>query len=239
MKFTHLITALFVAFNLVACNAQGVKNIGPAEFEKGISGADVQLLDVRTDEEYKERHINQAIHINVNDKNFEQELNKLDKNKPLYVYCLSGGRSSTAANLAVKNGFKEVYNLEGGINAWVNADKPVQTSATGNRRTAGMSFDDYLAYIKKSDKLVLVDFSAVWCGPCKVLKPVVHKIEKENAKAVELFEVDVDKNPLVSKSMNITGIPLLILYKGGKEVWRNMGVADEATILEQIKKYSN
>ncbi len=86
---------------------------------------------------------------------------------------------------------------------------------------------------------MLVDFSAVWCGPCKIVKPTVHKIEKENAKLVELFEVDVDKNPLVSKTMNITGIPLLILYKSGKEVWRNMGVTDEATILEQIKKFSN
>lgn len=239
MKFTNLITALFVFINLAACNAQGVKSISPAEFEKGISGSNVQLLDVRTDEEYNERHLNGAKHINVNDKQFEQELNKLDKNKPLYIYCLSGGRSSTAANIAAKQGFKEIYNLEGGINAWVNADKPVQTSATGNRRTAGIGFDDYLAYIKKSDKLVLVDFSAVWCGPCKILKPTVHKIEKENAKLVELFEVDVDKNPLVSKTMNITGIPLLILYKGGKEVWRNMGVADEATILDQVKKYSN
>lgn len=223
---------------LVGCHAQGVKDIKPDEFEKGISAAGIQLVDVRTPEEFADKRINDATNINVNDADFEAKLSKLDKSKPLYLYCLAGARSSKAAATASKLGFKEVYNLEGGMNAWLNADKPVQSSAKGDRRTAGMSFDDYLAYVKKSQKLVLVDFSAVWCGPCKILKPIVHKVEKENASAVELFEVDVDKNPLISKAMNITGIPLLIIYKNGKEVWRNMGVTDEATILEQIKKNS-
>lgn len=234
MKVSNIFFAVF--FLLTACNAQGVKNLTPNEFEKAITAANIQLVDVRTPEEYAEKRINGASNINVNDAGFEKKLSALDKEKPLYVYCLAGSRSSKAAETASKMGFKEVYNLEGGINAWSNADKPLQTSATGNRRTAGMSFEDYLAYIKKSKKLVLVDFSAVWCGPCKIIKPVVHKIEKDNADAVELFEVDVDKNPLISKAMNITGIPLLILYKNGKEVWRNMGVTDEATIVEQIKK---
>lgn len=236
MKVSHIFIALLVF--LVGCHAQGVKNIKPDEFEKAMTAANVQLVDVRTPEEFADKHLNGATNINVNDADFEKKLAAFDKSKPLYVYCLSGGRSSKAADIAAKQGFKEVYNLDGGINAWLNADKPVQSSATGNRRTAGMSFDDYLAYIKKSKKLVLVDFNAVWCGPCKILKPIVHKVEKENASAVEVFEVDVDKNPLISKAMNITGIPLLILYKDGKEVWRNMGVTDEATILEQVKKYS-
>lgn len=236
MKVSHIFIALLVF--LVGCHAQGVKDIKPDEFEKGISAAGIQLVDVRTPEEFADKRINDATNINVNDADFEAKLSKLDKSKPLYLYCLAGARSSKAAATASKLGFKEVYNLEGGMNAWLNADKPVQSSAKGDRRTAGMSFDDYLAYVKKSQKLVLVDFSAVWCGPCKIIKPVVHKIEKENAATVELFEVDVDKNPLISKAMNITGIPLLILYKNGKEVWRNMGVTDEATILEQIKKNS-
>lgn len=234
MKFPYILFALF--FLLTACSAQGIKDIKPDDFEKGISAANVQLIDVRTPEEFAEKRISGASNIGVADADFETKLAKLDKSKPLYVYCLAGVRSRKAAEAAEKLGFKEVYNLEGGLNAWSNADKPLQTSATGNRRTAGMSFDDYLAYIKKSKKMVLVDFSAVWCGPCKIIKPTVHKIEKENAETVELFEIDVDKNPLISKAMNITGIPLLILYKNGKEVWRNMGVTDEATILEQIKK---
>lgn len=236
MKFPNLVIALFVL--LTACNAQDVKNISVAELEKAISTTGVQLVDVRTEDEFKERHIKGATLISIDERSFEEKLGALDKEKPLYVYCLSGGRSSKAGQVALRMGFKEVYNLDGGINAWVNANKPVQVPPPGSKKTAGMSFDDYLAYIKKSDKLVLVDFGAVWCGPCKIVKPTVHKIEKDNPTKVELFEIDVDKNPLVSKAMNISGIPLLILYKGGKEVWRNMGVTDEATIVEQVKKYS-
>jgi thioredoxin 1 len=103
----------------------------------------------------------------------------------------------------------------------------------------GMSFDDYLAHIKSSDKLVLVDFNAVWCGPCRMLKPRVEKQIKMNSDKVELFEVDCDKNPQVAAAMNIKNIPLLILYKQGKEVWRSLGLISENEIAEQLKQFGH
>ena len=234
------VATFFIALIFTSCNSQssGVKNMGPDEFEKGIAKPNVQLVDVRTPDEFKEKHIAGAVNINIDGSDFEKQLNALDKNKPLYVYCLAGGRSKKAASAASKDGFTDVNNLETGINGWMGANKPVAT-ATGEAPKAGMSFDDYLAHIKNPDKLVLVDFNAVWCGPCKVLKPIVTRQIKKNSEKVDLIEIDVDKNPKVAATMNITGIPLLILYKNGREVWRSMGLIDEDLLSGKLKEFAN
>jgi thioredoxin 1 len=116
--------------------------------------------------------------------------------------------------------------------AWTNAGEPVESPA-GETGKNGLSMDDYLAKVK-SDKLVLVDFSAVWCGPCKQLKPIVDKIAEEQKDKLEVLPIDVDKNPAVSNAMHISGIPLLVLYKNGKEVWRQLGLTDRGNIEKQI-----
>ena len=193
---------------------------------------------MRTPEEYREKHIAGAVNMNFNSNNFTEQINSLDKSKPVYFYCLAGGRSKKAAELAVAEGFSGVYNLEKGIIGWLGANKPV-TTANGTAPETGLSMEDYLAHIKNPDKLVLVDFNAVWCGPCKQLKPTVTKLVKKNSDKLELFEIDVDKNPKVATAMNINGIPLLILYKNGKEVWRNMGLIDESDLSAKLKQFIN
>jgi|ERR1043165_124719 thioredoxin len=236
--------AVLLAFLLFAgCNSQNssVKNLSPADFESAIKQAEAQLVDVRTPEEYLEKHIAGAKNIDINDPGFEKQMLGLDKSKPTYIYCLAGARSRKAADFAAKNGFGNVSNLESGMNAWLAENKPV-VSGTGepvNPEGMGMSFDDYLNHLKASPKLVLVDFNAVWCGPCKTLKPIVAKIVKENADKVDLFDIDVDKNVAVAKTMNVRSIPLLILYKQGKEVWRVIGAVDEETIAAKVKEFSN
>jgi thioredoxin 1 len=237
MSFRNLITSVLLVL-FAACNSQNpsVKAIKPAEFSKGMEKDNAQVIDVRTPEEYAEKHLLKSENININDGSFEKRMGELDKDKPLYLYCLSGNRSNRAGNWAVKNGFKEVYNLEGGINAWMG-DKLAVVTESGAAPGKGMSFDDYLNHLKASNKLVLVDFNAVWCGPCKILKPIVEKQVKKNADKVELFEIDVDKNPLVSTTMNIRSIPLLLLYKDGKEVWRSMGLIEESVLAAKIKEF--
>lgn len=239
MTLKSICSFLFILFLLTSCNAQpsAVKNISPDEFEKGVAKLESQLIDVRTPEEYREKHIPQSTNLNYNAADFKEQLNKLDKNKPVYFYCLVGGRSKKAAELASAEGFKEVYNLEHGINSWIDANKDVVSSKNTRPAYIGMSFDDYLSHIKASNKLVLVDFNAVWCGPCKALKPIVHKVIKKNADKVELFDIDVDKNSTVANTMNVRSIPLLILYKQGKEVWRTLGLVDEGLLQKQIDLY--
>jgi len=112
-------------------------------------------------------------------------------------------------------------------------------SCNAQTSAAGLNMDDYLARIKNPAKLVLVDFNAVWCGPCKQLKPAITRLAKKNSEKLEVLEIDVDKNPKVATAMNINGIPLLILYKNGKEVWRNLGLIDEGELTDKVKQFIN
>jgi len=95
------------------------------EFEKGIQGEDVIILDVRTPDEYAQGHIANAKLMNIYDGDFNEQLKTLDANKPVYVYCRSGGRSGNAKNIMKQMGFSEVYNLRGGMMAWSGAGKAV------------------------------------------------------------------------------------------------------------------
>ena len=118
------IAVLFFIIGLASCNSQEKKetsfiNVNVEEFQKEIQGENIQLVDVRTPKEYKKGHIENAVLINFFDKDFKViSTNKLDKNQPVYVYCRSGGRSAKAAEMYKAAGFKKVYNLLGGFNAW-------------------------------------------------------------------------------------------------------------------------
>lgn len=93
-------------------------NVDAVTFKKLIETKPGQVLDVRTPEEWAEGTIKGAIKMNYYDKDFAKQLDKLDKTKPVYVYCKVGGRSGSAAKELEKKGFKLVYNLDGGIKAW-------------------------------------------------------------------------------------------------------------------------
>lgn len=94
------------------------KNVNVQQFEKFKTENKVTLLDVRTPKEFQDGHIEGAKNINYFDKTFKNELAKLDKKTPVYVYCRSGGRSGKAMNIMKEMGFKTVYNLMGGFISW-------------------------------------------------------------------------------------------------------------------------
>lgn len=113
------ILLLFVLVFSISCVAQEKgKVLSQDEFKKGISKKDIQLVDVRTPDEYKNGHIDHAKNIDYMNDNFKNEIKKLDKTKPVYVYCQAGGRSAKAASLFIEAGFKEVYDLKGGYESW-------------------------------------------------------------------------------------------------------------------------
>src|SRR6476469_2246929 len=85
----------------------------------------------------------------------------------------------------------------------------------------------------QSDKLVLVDFSAEWCGPCKAMPPILKQVKDDLKDAVTIIKVDVDRNPATARAYQIQGVPTLILFRKGKILWRQSGVVP-AKNLQQI-----
>lgn len=115
-----------LAWSVTTLLAQAVSEISVTEARKMIQKGDVTVLDVRTLDEWKQGFIESARHIDVLDKSFKQKVSALDKSKPVIVYCAVGGRSAYAADDMAKLGFKNVYNLTGGIRAWTAAGYPVK-----------------------------------------------------------------------------------------------------------------
>lgn len=86
----------------------------------------------------------------------------------------------------------------------------------------------------KEENIALVDFSAVWCGPCKMLAPVLEEVSEQLGDKVSFYNVDVDENPELAESFEITNIPALVLLKNGKKVDMHVGFSPKAGILEFI-----
>lgn len=96
------------------------------EFQKKLNADNTAiLLDVRTPEEFVKGHLQNAIAINFFDPDFKEKVGKLDKTKPVYVYCAAGGRSAKALKVLQESGFKRAYNMLGGLNSWQAAGLPL------------------------------------------------------------------------------------------------------------------
>jgi rhodanese-related sulfurtransferase len=119
-----LITILSVVMLLfvTACNQDQTKGeiklVTAEEMHTLIEQKDVQLVDVRTPEEYKSGYINHSQNIDFNSPTFDEDVLKLDKNKPVLLYCRSGGRSAKCAEKLKAAGFVKIFDLEGGITKW-------------------------------------------------------------------------------------------------------------------------
>jgi rhodanese-related sulfurtransferase len=97
-----------------------IKVLPPRVFKSKISRYAVQLIDIRTPQEYNLGHIENAKNINFFSRNFKPEFDQMDRVKPLYLYCRSGSRSRKAAHVLARMGFEEIYDLEGGFLRWDN-----------------------------------------------------------------------------------------------------------------------
>ena len=96
------------------------------------------------------------------------------------------------------------------------------------------SFSDII----NDSKPVLVDFSAEWCGPCKMMAPILKDVKKEVGDTVTIIKVDVDKSPQAAQEYQVQGVPTLILFKNGKPLWRQSGVVPKAGLMGVIKKFT-
>ena len=88
--------------------------------------------------------------------------------------------------------------------------------------------------IIQSHPLVLVDFSAEWCAPCKTLTPILQQVKEEKGDGLKIVKIDVDKNNELASSYEVLGVPTMILYKDGKQVWRQSGVLSREELISVI-----
>jgi len=96
-----------------------------------------------------------------------------------------------------------------------------------------MSKKDSFNTIINGEKPVLVDFSAEWCGPCKMMAPILKELSAKVGEEVRIIKIDVDRNQSIAQKFQIQGVPTLMLFKDGKSVWRQSGV-QSADALHQI-----
>lgn len=229
-RIYFLLPALLVALSSCISNKQMLSAMEFSEKMKLFPTSPV--IDVRTPEEFAKGHLPNAQNINWNGDDFEQQMASLPKTTPVFVYCLSGGRSASAVSKMRSEGFTEVYELEGGIMKWRAANLPeTNNSSTTTQGMSKEQFDKLLT----SNKLVLVDFYADWCAPCKKMKPSLEEITKEMADQVEVVRINADDNQALAKALNIDALPVLSLYKNKTLTWTNTGYMSKDDILRQLK----
>lgn len=91
--------------------------------------------------------------------------------------------------------------------------------------------------IIQGEKPVLVDFFATWCGPCKAMAPIIDSVSSELNGEARILKIDIDKNPVAASHYQIRSVPTLVIFKKGEVVWRNSGVMDKTSLLQQIRYF--
>ncbi len=225
----YLLTLVCFSVILTTAKAQDTR-LNPREFANKIKAVpDALVLDVRTPAEYQKDHLGNSVNINWRDSTFTARVSRLDKSKPLLVYCLSGIRSKEAAEKLRAMGFSEVYEMEGGLVRW----KAEGLSAPKPEGWTGMS-EAAFSELLKNPKPVLVDFFAEWCGPCKKMEPYVTELKKTRADQITIIQLDADQHSSLLSALKIEALPVFRLYQNGQMKWQHEGYISREDLVRKL-----
>ncbi|MDP2335445.1 MAG: thioredoxin domain-containing protein [Bacteroidota bacterium] len=236
MKKVFLTFILFVSL-LIEMKAQTVEYVDAVKFKQLIATEDALLLDVRTPGEYSRGHIKGSTAIDITDPSFESKFRMLQKNKTILIYCLSGSRSNAGANYLAQMGFKKVYALQQGLMDWNRCGYELEQSSQVVAAIAKSFTEQSFGQMLKDNKLVLVDFNAVWCAPCKAMIPVIDKVSADFKGKAKVEKIDIEANKAITNAYQVQTIPGFVLFKDGKKVWSQSGIISYDDLAAVIKKY--
>lgn len=227
IAFFVLLTAYFSSCK--AQNTAHLTSLSPTEFADKIKTTPhTQILDVRTPKEYESQHLDSAANADWNSPNFITDVTKYDKSKPVFVYCLSGGRSHQAALKLQELGFTSVYEMQGGILKWNAAG--LSTKSDKNIGLSSQQYNDLL----HSDKKVLISFYADWCAPCKKMTPFILKMQNEMKEQLVILRLNADENKTLLSEMKISELPTLLFYHNKEVQWKHTGFISEEDLKKQL-----
>lgn len=198
------------------------------EFKQKLQSAkDPQILDVRSPAEFAENHLKGAINFYVPDEeSLAQKISSISKDRPVFVYSINNGRSTTVSAKLAAAGFKEVYALPGGLAHWIGNGNPIETKTNGGLTAA--DFDKLIP----SEEVILVEIGSKHCGGCRKLAPVVEAVSHEQG--VKVINIELYDNRQLAKELNIEAVPTLILYKAKTPVWRKSGSITKNEIVDAL-----
>jgi thioredoxin len=219
-----------------ACQSTSSSTIEAVDFEKKlIENNHEQLVDVRSEAEFSGGHLPYAININVNGDGFLQQASVLDKDKAVFVYCQAGVRSHKAMEALKAEGFKKVYDLNGGIEAWNSAKKEIvkEEKPAEKVEVKHLSFEEAIA----GEKLTLVDFYTEWCRPCKLMAPSIAMLKEERAADVNVVKVEAEQRADLAAPYDIKAYPTIVLFKAGKVMFRQEGMLNYDQLNQLVNIY--
>ena len=208
------------------------KAVSPEEFRSMLNDqASVQLIDVRTAGEYAGGNLKGSVNIDIRSADFTDRIKELDQDRPVFVYCLSGGRSASASRSMAAMGFKEVYDMKGGIMSWKRAGLPVEMPEAA--QPTGITREEYDKALQAQTP-VLVNFFAPWCGPCRKMKPMLDELNQSAAGKFKYMPLNADENDALIKSLVVTEVPTFFIYKDGKQTWKHIGLVEKDVLLKEL-----
>lgn len=233
----NVLSAILFLVTLVLSSCSGSSKTGDYDLD-AVSYAEkinqlpnAPIIDVRTSEEFSDGHLRNAKNIDWSGNDFDAEIDKLNKENPVFVYCLSGGRSHSAAEKMRSLGFKAVYELDGGIIKWRAANLPEANVNNGGLTTAEFT------QLLNTDKKVLIDFYADWCEPCKKMAPYLEAMKTEMADSVIIVRINADKNQGIAKTLKVDELPTLLLFKNKATTWTHTGFIEKDELVKKINSY--